>query len=144
MKDFNIKKLYYSISEVSKITEVEQYVRRFWENVFEQLRPQKNRAGNRIYTNKEIELILFIKSLLRDQKYTIEGAKKVLIDQYKGKIPALEDISRDEIQINDEELSEENVNLDIETEKEVTEERSELYKDLVEIKTFLEILKSKL
>lgn len=144
MKDFNIKKLYYSISEVSKITEVEQYVLRFWENVFEQLRPQKNRAGNRIYTNKDIELILFIKSLLRDQKYTIEGAKKVLIDRYKGKIPNLEDISREEVPNQDDELSEENLNLDMDAEKEVAEERSELYKDLVEIKTFLEILKSKL
>jgi DNA-binding transcriptional MerR regulator len=144
MKDFNIKKLYYSISEVSKITEVEQYVLRFWENVFEQLNPKKNSAGNRIYTNKEIELILFIKSLLRDQKYTIEGAKKVLTDQFKGKLPTLDDINKEEFQNPDDELSEENLNLDLETEKEVTGERSELYKDLVEIKTFLEILKSKL
>lgn len=80
MKDFNIKKLYYSISEVSKITEVEQYVLRYWETEFEQLNPQKNRAGNRAYTNKDIELILMIKSLLREKKYTIEGAKKVLFD----------------------------------------------------------------
>lgn len=85
MRDFNIKKLYYSISEVSKITEVEQYVLRFWETEFEQLKPQKNRAGNRIYTNKDIELIMFIKTLLREQKYTIEGAKQVLADYVKQK-----------------------------------------------------------
>lgn len=78
MKDLSIKKLYYSISEVSKITEIEQYVLRYWETEFEQLRPQKNRAGNRIYTNKDIQVILQIKSLLRDKKYTIEGAKKIL------------------------------------------------------------------
>ncbi|MHB8580938.1 MAG: MerR family transcriptional regulator [Ignavibacteriaceae bacterium] len=78
MKDLSIKKLYYSISEVSKITEVEQYVLRYWETEFEELSPQKNRAGNRIYTNKDIQLILKIKTLLRDKKYTIEGAKKVL------------------------------------------------------------------
>ncbi|GAB1348456.1 hypothetical protein MASR1M107_06680 [Ignavibacteriales bacterium] len=143
MKDFNIKKLYYSISEVSKITDVEQYVLRFWENVFEQLRPQKNRAGNRIYTNKEIELILLIKSLLRDQKYTIEGAKKVLGDQFKGKIPSLDDIKREELQIQDEEIEENSV-FDTDQEKEDSENKSELYKDLVEIKNFLEILKSKL
>jgi DNA-binding transcriptional MerR regulator len=81
MKDLSIKKLYYSISEVSKITEVEQYVLRYWETEFDILKPQKNRAGNRIYTNKDIQLILQIKSLLREKKYTIEGAKKIL-DNY--------------------------------------------------------------
>lgn len=80
MRDFSIKKLYYSISEVSKITEVEQYVLRYWETEFEGLRPQKNRAGNRAYTNKDIQLILVIKFLLREKKYTIEGAKKILLE----------------------------------------------------------------
>lgn len=78
MRDFSIKKLYYSISEVSKITEVEQYVLRYWETEFEELKPQKNRAGNRAYTNKDIQLILVIKHLLREKKYTIEGAKKII------------------------------------------------------------------
>ncbi len=78
MKQIGIKKLYYSISEVSKITGLEQYVLRYWESEFEQLRPAKNRAGNRIYTNRDIKLILYIKKLLRDERYTIEGAKMVL------------------------------------------------------------------
>ncbi|MGE5363603.1 MAG: MerR family transcriptional regulator [Bacteroidota bacterium] len=80
MKDFGIKKLYYSISEVSKITGLEQYILRYWETEFEDLRPSKNRAGNRIYTNKDIQKILKIKKLLRDEKYTIEGAKNVIRD----------------------------------------------------------------
>ncbi|MBI4429714.1 MAG: MerR family transcriptional regulator [Ignavibacteriales bacterium] len=78
MKHTGIRKLYYSISEVAKITDLEQYVLRYWETEFDQLKPAKNRAGNRIYTNKDIKLILHIKTLLRDEKYTIEGAKKVL------------------------------------------------------------------
>ena len=78
MKSIGIKKLYYSISEVSKITDLEQYVLRYWESEFEQLKPQKNRAGNRVYTNKDIKLILHIKKLLREERYTIEGAKQVL------------------------------------------------------------------
>ncbi len=78
MRNSGIKKLYYSISEVSKITGLEQYVLRYWETEFDQLKPAKNRAGNRIYTNKDIKLIMLIKKLLRDEKYTIEGAKKVL------------------------------------------------------------------
>lgn len=77
-KNFSMKKIYYSISEVSKITELEQYVLRYWETEFEQLKPAKNLAGNRIYTNKDIKLILYIKKLLREEKYTIEGAKKLL------------------------------------------------------------------
>jgi DNA-binding transcriptional MerR regulator len=80
MKQIGIKKLYYSISEVSKITDLEQYVLRYWESEFEQLNPSKNRAGNRIYTNRDIKLILYIKKLLREERYTIEGAKQVLIN----------------------------------------------------------------
>jgi DNA-binding transcriptional MerR regulator len=90
MKDLSIKKLYYSISEVSKITDIEQYVLRYWETEFEQLNPQKNRAGNRIYTNKDIRLILYIKELLREKKYTIEGAKKILEDYEQNKKPIIE------------------------------------------------------
>jgi DNA-binding transcriptional MerR regulator len=78
MKHTGIKKLYYSISEVSKITGLEQYVLRYWETEFPELKPAKNRAGNRIYTNKDIKLIMHIKQLLRDEKYTIEGAKQVM------------------------------------------------------------------
>ncbi|MDQ7816101.1 MAG: MerR family transcriptional regulator [Melioribacteraceae bacterium] len=78
MKDFGLKKLYYSISEVSRLTGLEQYILRYWETEFELLKPGKNRAGNRIYTNKDIKLILQIKKLLREEKYTIEGAKKIL------------------------------------------------------------------
>jgi DNA-binding transcriptional MerR regulator len=90
MKDLLIKKLYYSISEVSKITDIEQYVLRYWETEFEELSPQKNRAGNRIYTNKDIQLILYIKELLREKKYTIEGAKKILEDYSQTKPPVFE------------------------------------------------------
>ena|SRR5690349_5296413 len=82
MKQLGIKKLYYSISEVSKITDLEQYVLRYWETEFEQLKPAKNRAGNRIYTNRDIKLILYIKRLLREERYTIEGAKQVLMTYF--------------------------------------------------------------
>ena len=51
---------------------------RYWETEFEQLRPAKNLSGNRIYTNRDIKMILYIKKLLREEKYTIEGAKKLI------------------------------------------------------------------
>ena len=76
-----IKKLYYSISEVSEITKLKAYVLRYWETEFSQLSPPKNRAGNRTYRQKDIEIILKIKDLLYDKKYTIDGARNCLKDK---------------------------------------------------------------
>jgi len=73
-----IKKLYYSIGEVSEVTDLKQYVLRYWESEFPQLSPTKNRAGNRTYREKDIELVNFIKTLLYEKKYTIEGARQKL------------------------------------------------------------------
>lgn len=78
MKNLRIKKLYYSIGEVSKIVEEEQYVLRYWETEFEQLRPQKNRSGNRSYTERDIAIIRAIKILLREKRYTVDGAKELM------------------------------------------------------------------
>ena len=71
-----IKKLYYSIGEVSKLTNLKAYVLRYWESEFNQLNPPKNRAGNRTYRQRDIDIIIKIKDLLYEKKYTIEGAKK--------------------------------------------------------------------
>jgi DNA-binding transcriptional MerR regulator len=132
MKDLSIKKLYYSISEVSKITEVEQYVLRYWETEFEELSPQKNRAGNRIYINKDIQLILKIKILLRDKKYTIEGAKKVL-----GNFePEITNIAQE---IKVEQIK--NTHTFVENKK---EKLNSPKKDLEEVKEVLEYILSKL
>ena len=125
MKHVGIKKLYYSISEVSKITELEQYVLRYWESEFPQLKPAKNRAGNRIYTNKDIKLILHIKKLLRDEKYTIEGAKKVLEDY----VPEPEE-------------GEQLMLLNVPPKKRIQDE--EIRTEMAEVKTFLENLLTKI
>ncbi|MGK9369024.1 MerR family transcriptional regulator [Melioribacter sp. Ez-97] len=124
MKDFGLKKLYYSISEVSKITGLEQYILRYWETEFEQLKPSKNRAGNRIYTNKDIKLILEIKKLLREEKYTIEGAKKILSGLNKSQ-------EKDNFAVQNDMVSGKS-------------EKRELKEDLEEIKKFLTELKDKL
>jgi DNA-binding transcriptional MerR regulator len=123
MKDFGLKKLYYSISEVSRLTSLEQYILRYWETEFEQLKPGKNRAGNRIYTNKDIKLILQIKRLLREEKYTIEGAKKILVNM---------DINSFAAPIQEQ------------TEKIKTVAPRSVKKDLEEIKTFLQYIQSSL
>ena len=77
----SIKKLYYSISEVSEITSLKPYVLRYWETEFKQLAPPKNRAGNRTYRQKDIELIQRLKQLLHIEKFTIEGARKKLTEK---------------------------------------------------------------
>ncbi len=80
-----IKKLYYSIGEVSKITSLKKYVLRYWETEFDALRPGKNRAGNRIYKKEDIQTIFLIKKLLYEEKYTLEGAKKKLAELRRDK-----------------------------------------------------------
>jgi DNA-binding transcriptional MerR regulator len=78
-----VKKLYYSIGEVSEITGLKQYVLRYWETEFSQLRPAKNSAGNRNYRKSDIDLINEIKDLLYDRRFTIKGAKQYLKDKVK-------------------------------------------------------------
>ncbi len=78
MKDLAIKKLYYSIGEVSKMTSVKPYVLRYWETEFPQLNPSKNRAGKRIYKRGDVQVVLLIKKLLYVDKFTIDGARKQL------------------------------------------------------------------
>lgn len=78
MPEDGIKKLYYAIGEVSELTGLEQHVLRYWETEFDELDPRKNRAGRRVYTADDIAVVQHIQHLLREEKYTIEGAKQVL------------------------------------------------------------------
>lgn len=72
------RKEYYSIGDVCDLTGLRPHVLRYWESQFEVLRPNKNRAGNRVFRTKDIELILLVKRLLYEEKYTIEGARQKL------------------------------------------------------------------
>ena len=72
------KKAYYSIGEVCDLTGLKPHVLRYWETQFDVLNPTKNRAGNRVFRPKEIELILLVKHLLYEEKYTIQGARRRL------------------------------------------------------------------
>lgn len=73
-----MEKLYYSIGEVSDIVGHEPHVLRYWEQEFEVLSPRKNRAGRRVYTEKDVETVKRIRYLLKDEKYTIAGARQVI------------------------------------------------------------------
>ncbi len=71
-------KLYFRIGEVSKIAGVPPYVLRFWENEFKKIRPKRTPTGQRLYRKKDVELILSVKHLLYDRRFTIQGANQHL------------------------------------------------------------------
>jgi DNA-binding transcriptional MerR regulator len=71
-------KLFYKIGEVSKIAGVEPYVLRYWESEFPFLKPRKSKSGQRIYVKKDLELILQIRDMLYNERFTIEGVRKRL------------------------------------------------------------------
>lgn len=71
-------KLYFRIGEVSRLAGIKPYVLRFWETEFSSLGPKKSGKGHRLYRRKDVELVLEIKRLLYDNRYTIEGARKYL------------------------------------------------------------------
>ncbi len=79
-----LSRAYYSIGEVCELTGLKPHVLRYWETQFEALRPTKNRAGNRVYRPKEVELVLLVKHLLYEEKFTIEGARRRIRELRKG------------------------------------------------------------
>ena len=78
------EKLFFKIGEVCDITEVQAHVLRYWESEFPMLAPQKNRAGQRTYRKRDVEMVLRIKELLYEDQYTIAGAKKKLTSEIRG------------------------------------------------------------
>ncbi len=138
-----LKKLYYSISEVSKLTGVEQYTLRYWESEFPQLKPAKNRAGNRIYTYSDIELILKIKDLLKAKKYTFEGARRIL-EEEKTEIALPKKTKKKKLaQAFMDDETHENKRETVFHEKYEKKSRS-IEKDLLAIKDFLLFLRTKI
>lgn len=125
MPEFKIKRLYYSIGEVSQLTGLERYVLRYWEKEFDQLKPAKNKGGNRIYTNRDIKIIMMIKRLLYEEGYTIAGAKKILENYNPDEDPT--EIIIEEGKIKTPKITD-----------------PELRRDLIEVKKFLEFILSKL
>jgi DNA-binding transcriptional MerR regulator len=71
-------KLYYRIGEVSQIVGVQPHVLRYWETEFRTIRPQKSHKGQRVYSRRDVEKLLKVKDLLKNQGFTIAGAKKKL------------------------------------------------------------------
>jgi DNA-binding transcriptional MerR regulator len=95
-------KLYYKIGEVAGILQVRTSVLRFWESEFSFLKPEKSTTGQRLYSKNEVELILQVKRLLYDEKFTIEGVKKRISP--KGRLINTEDLFQQSGTVNLSEL----------------------------------------
>ena len=76
-------KLFYKIGEVARLTSLRPSILRYWETEFSILQPHKSRSGQRLYTRKEVDLVLDIKRLLYSEKLTIEGARRAMAKRAK-------------------------------------------------------------
>src|SRR5579871_4106756 len=84
-------KLYFRIGEVSRLAGIKPYVLRFWETEFSTLGPKKSGKGHRLYRRKDVELVLEIKRLLYEKRYTIEGARKFLESRGRDGSPKVQE-----------------------------------------------------
>jgi DNA-binding transcriptional MerR regulator len=84
-------KLYFRIGEVARLAGIKPYVLRFWETEFPGLGPKKSGTGHRLYRRKDVQMVLDIKTLLYEKRYTIEGARKHL--ESRPKVAPLPDIT---------------------------------------------------
>ncbi len=90
----------FTIGEVSESTGVKSYILRYWEKEFPFLQPVKNKAGHRLYTERDIQIVKSIKELLYERGYSISGAKKILLETLLGKkrknlLSTIEEIKKD-------------------------------------------------
>lgn len=91
-KEKEIEKLYYSIGEVAKMFKVADSTIRYWENEFDVLKPRRKKKGDRLFTKKDLENLKVIHYLLKDQLFTIEGAKKKLKERKKALLSHAESV----------------------------------------------------
>ena len=90
-------KLFFRIGEVSQLVGVEPYVLRYWESEFPALSPKKSSTGQRMFRRRDVELLLHIKRLLYHEKFTIEGARKVLKSAKKTEDKPIEINTQEEL-----------------------------------------------
>ena len=90
-------KLYFKIGEVSELLGVEPYVLRYWETEFPSLAPKKSGTGHRLYRRKDVELLLRIKNLLYDKRFTIEGARQALHTEVRAPKSKAAKVSQQEL-----------------------------------------------
>jgi DNA-binding transcriptional MerR regulator len=87
MSEVSDDKRLYKIGEVCRMADVQPYVLRYWETEFPPLAPNKSGGGQRLYTQREIDIVMRIKQLLYSEGFTIAGAKKKLETELAGGAP---------------------------------------------------------
>ncbi len=95
MEQDNPNKIFYRVGEVSQLVGVESYVLRYWEKMFPNLKPEKDESGQRVYTRPDIDMVLRIKNLLYEERYTIDGARKKLKEGAKSEDKSKPESSED-------------------------------------------------
>lgn len=85
MRSIPAGRLYYSISEVSEMIGVKPHVLRYWETQFKMLRPKKGRGGARMYRKRDVEILFEVKQLLYENRFTIAGARRKLLDDRQSR-----------------------------------------------------------
>ena len=130
------EKLFFKIGEVCELAGVQAHVLRYWESEFPMLAPQKNRAGQRVYRKRDVEIALRIKELLYEDQYTIAGAKKRLANDLRsgGKLKIISSSDGDEAS---QPSPESGINA---TRGRTTEERQALKKVSAELRELLALL----
>ena len=93
-KEKEITKLYYTISEVAALFEVNTSLIRFWEKEFDSIKPKKNKKGNRLFTTKDIENLHVIYHLVKERGFTLDGAKRKLKENPEDTIQNVEIVKR--------------------------------------------------
>jgi DNA-binding transcriptional MerR regulator len=96
MQPRELVKLYYRIGEVAEIVGVQPHVLRYWESEFRSIRPQKSTKGQRVYSRRDVEKLLRVKDLLKNQGFTIAGARKRLLEPNAEAAPAERESARSE------------------------------------------------
>ena len=91
-KEKKVEKLFYSIGEVAKMFDVNTSLIRFWEKNFDVIKPKKNKKGNRLFTKADINNFKLIFHLVKEQRLTLEGARKKLSENKEGTVNNFEAI----------------------------------------------------
>jgi DNA-binding transcriptional MerR regulator len=141
------EKLFFKIGEVCELAGVQAHVLRYWESEFPMLAPQKNRAGQRVYRKRDVEMALRIKELLYEDQYTIAGAKKRLTNELRGggklKVVGAEEDGQSEsvpVEFNDGELFQETPTYTRAVTSRTAEERQGLKQLASELRELLSLL----
>jgi len=93
-KPKQVKKLYYTIGEVAEMFDVNTSLIRFWETEFEVLKPSKNKKGNRLFTQKDVDNLQIIYHLVKERGFTLQGAKDKLRENKDETVNSAEIVKR--------------------------------------------------